>query len=113
MNRKYIFILVSLMILFSSCEKRITGLVIDDLGRPIEGVSVKIENSEFSSTTGSDGVFKIDYIPGKITINLTKSGYASESINIELAQKENHPLKNITLTKESDYDTTGFTYRRN
>jgi hypothetical protein len=56
--------------------RTIVGIVVDTLGRPMDGVEVILENSRRSATTGADGKFRInDVPPARYTVVARKVGY--------------------------------------
>lgn len=83
--KKYLYSLLAIAIL-SACllgcgkneeDSNIMGKVINVFGDPLGGVHVSIENSEFTSITGQDGMYSLDYVPGTIKIVYTKEGFES------------------------------------
>ncbi len=102
MKIKNLSILFLSLLILTSCDKKINGTVQDNFGNPIEGVDVKIANSDFKSVSGSDGYFAVMYVPGKIEISMGKSGYTSNMRSIEITQKDNYPLGTIEMIKRPD-----------
>jgi hypothetical protein len=99
---KNFFLLLLISYFFSSCSKKIDGTIIDNFGKSIENASIKIENSDFSALSNSKGNFKIDFVAGKIKLNIEKEGFVSTTREIELAQKENYPLGSVELIRIPD-----------
>jgi hypothetical protein len=81
-----------------ACEKaRIEGTVVDASERPLTGVTVSIDGSDFSDTTDEDGGYSLQYVPGDIKVNLSKQGYSSASFKLNLAVESVYPAARIDL----------------
>lgn len=91
--------LIIILIVFSACEKKIKGKVVNNFNQPIEGVDVSISNSNFNSVTDADGEFEIDYVAGEFVISFKKPNHRSETRNLKITQKEEYPLNKIELIK--------------
>jgi hypothetical protein len=100
--RKLLLLLIAAGILLNSCSKKIDGTIVDNFGKTIENAKVEIENSDFSAITDKSGNFKLDYVAGKIKINIKKDGYVAAVREIELAQKDNYPLGKVELISIPD-----------
>ena len=91
-------ILFSLM--FSGCKtqsQKIEGKVKDIFSNNIEGVSVTVEKSKFSSVTDNSGNYSVDYAPGQIRIILSKEGYTTHHLDLNIQQKSYFPAEDIIL----------------
>ena len=68
---------------FCGCGQRaqLRGKVADGFGQPLKAVQVSIATTDLRTATGSDGEFKLRYIPGKFVVNFTKDGYTSSSLS--------------------------------
>ncbi len=75
--------------------KKITGVVKDESGETLVGVSVKIKDSNLAIATGSNGGFSIDAKSGDILV-FTYVGYKNKQVNVTAATNYN-----IVLTSES------------
>ena len=70
-------------------QQRITGVVRDESGNPLEGAYVLLENSFHAAVTGKDGRFTLSGIKqGKAVISLSFVGYESETREIVLPVQE-------------------------
>lgn len=85
--KKRSFILV-IFLLFYSCSPRLhnyySGIVIDELDRPISGVLVReliIDNLPNQSFTDKNGYFKFD-VKNSTALLFSKSGYENDTINM-------------------------------
>ena len=92
-------ILTILVILSTSCEKKINGVVHNDKGVPLEGVLVTIEKSGFSSTTDNLGRYSIDYSPGHINILFSKGGHIDNNLSLDIQKKTSFPAQAIILDR--------------
>lgn len=91
------FMFIFLFLLSGCGEKGISGKVRDVLGNPLEGVSVKIENSGYSTMTDDNGVYLLEYTPGAFKIKFSKDGYTTHSLDFNIAEKTLFPAKIVDL----------------
>ena len=80
-----------------------TGVIIDNTGEPLIGVSVKVQGTNTGTITDLDGKFSID-TPPKALLEFSFIGY--KTITMEVTGKELHitmqeDSKQLRLTKES------------
>ncbi len=77
------FICVLLLMFFSACSEKIndyySGIVIDELGRPVEGALVEIDNQDLRTITDKNGFFKIKRTQ-LFDLTISKEGYISDTI---------------------------------
>lgn len=90
----------------SACSQpRVTGQVLDGSGKPLSGATVNVENTTFTTITDDAGRYSVEYIPGKVQVSITKQGYTSERLALEIATKATYPAQSVklylTLTRES------------
>lgn len=92
---------IALLVVLAGCGKKaeITGRVVDNSGKGIDGVVVKIENTGFVTTTDKNGEYRIGYVPGKIDIVIKKQGYSVGELNLDIATESIFPAEDVTLTK--------------
>lgn len=97
-----LFVEIALLAILVSCSKKvvISGIVLDNFGKAVEGATVKIENTAFTATTDKDGKYHIGYVPGKVSLVIDKSGYASANLQIEIAVAVEFPASNLILYKQ-------------
>jgi hypothetical protein len=85
-------------ILLSGCErKQLVGKTTDVFGRPLAGVSVKIEKTEFQASSKSDGSYALDYAPGSFVVVFSKAGYTTMHLDLNVAQLTRMPLETVML----------------
>lgn len=71
--------------------------------KPLEGVSVKIKNTLFSTKTSSKGVFMIDGISeGNYILQLVFEGYQSQNIAVALGKNQEYAVGVIYLELQVD-----------
>jgi hypothetical protein len=70
---------------------------VDATERPLADVTVGIQGSSFTATTEDDGKYSLDYVPGEIKVTLSKSGYTSASLELNIAQKSVYPAARVQL----------------
>lgn len=72
----------------SVCEKttgKISGRITDNTGKGVSGVTVSLDQTTLTATSGADGHYLIDYIePGTYSLSAFKPGYASHSSSAPL-----------------------------
>lgn len=105
----FLFILFGLFfaLLFSQDYKgraRLTGIVTDEAGNPIDGVNVKLVhaglNQGFSVATDSQGQWVASWIKGgSWNIDFEKVGYVPKKISIKVKEGTRNPDMEIKLEK--------------
>jgi len=83
---------------------RIAGIVTDEAGAPLEGVTVKLfstrANAGFSVRTGKDGRWLGAWIrSGGWNIDFEKIGYAPKQISVDISESRKNPDVTIAMTK--------------
>lgn len=89
--------LVSAAVLASCSSPRVEGVVQSPSGGGIGDVTVAIEGSAFSTTTGGNGGYSLEYAPGSFTLSFRKPGYTSAELQLSLSEKTRFPAEPITL----------------
>ena len=77
----------------------ITGKVLDGFGAPIEGVTVKIKGTDFSTITDNKGDYEINYRPGITEMYFAKSSYTRSTVSVNTSELTDLDFKPITLWK--------------
>ncbi|HZH65303.1 MAG TPA: carboxypeptidase-like regulatory domain-containing protein [Flavisolibacter sp.] len=86
MKRPFLFLLALFTSVFAFAQGTISGTVSDaESGLPLEGASVFAQNTTKGTTTNKEGAFKIYLEKGGYEINVSFTGYASKTINLEVA----------------------------
>ena len=78
----------------------LTGTVRDIFGRPLTEVEVHIQGTQFRATTGADGSYACEYVPGKIKASYEKTAYFGVERQWELAAAAKFPAELVMLTPE-------------
>ncbi len=86
----------------------IEGYVYDSHGNPLEGAHVIIEGAPFTLVTDSEGHFKHWLPVGTYVVNISKDGYETYSITVDIAENETtsietHLSKLIWIAVMYDY----------
>lgn len=88
MNIKLFLLAACVIFSFSAKSQNTSGLlgtVSNEFSEPMEGASVHIMNTNFSTFTGDDGKFWFEDIPdGRYVVQVSAPGYASVHGNIEI-----------------------------
>ena len=93
----------------ASKKNSLTGKVTDALGETLPGVTIKVDDSE-GTTTGSDGYYSLELIPGNHILSITYVGFEEEerkirffsagSLNINMFEQTSI-LDELVITEES------------
>jgi len=83
---------------------RIAGIVTDEAGVPLEGVTVRLFSTKagagFSVKTGKDGRWLGAWIrSGDWNIDFEKLGYAPKQISVDISESRKNPDVTISMTK--------------
>lgn len=62
--------------------KTVNGIIIDETGEPMIGVSVLIKGTSIGTITDFDGHFTLDFTPGKTMLEVSYIGYKSQIITV-------------------------------
>jgi len=106
---KKIVFLLTFPFLILSCEQTINGNIKDNFNKPVENVTIKITNSDYKSTSDSDGEFAIPFSAGKFQINFEKEHFLFVEKELELVEHKSHPLGLVEMIRIPD--TTGFYFK--
>jgi len=85
---------------------RINGVVLDEAGAPIEGVSVKFENVQekggFEVKTDNEGKFTAAWMRfGAWNVDFYKIGYEVKQLQVQIAEITKNPDMKVALKKSS------------
>ncbi len=75
----------------------IVGQVVDQAGRPLEGVAVTVHQSAYAATTGADGRYEVDFAPGAFVVQYAKPGMTTIRVNHTIQAATEFPAANIEL----------------
>src|SRR5690606_12991361 len=92
-------LLLSIMLLpvqqaFSAVQPQyqVTGLVLDEAGQPLEGVTVSLTNSTVSTLTDQDGAFSIRLVASTGSLLFTAVGYLDHALEVKADDNVNVSL---------------------
>lgn len=80
----------------SAQNRSLSGKVIDDAKRPLEGVAVVVKGTSNGTMTGNDGSFKLTVLDGDVELEVSSLGYVTKTLVVRPAQD------NITVVLEED-----------
>lgn len=84
MRKSTLFLLIFLCISFIGfAQKKITGIVTDEDGKPLSGVNVAVKNTRVATITGTDGRYKIDVSANARILVFTYVGMATQEFEIK------------------------------
>lgn len=75
----------------------IVGQVVDQAGRPLEGVAVTVQQSAYAATTGVNGRYEVDFAPGAFVVQYAKPGMTTILVNHTIQAATEFPAANIEL----------------
>ena len=94
-----LMLLLSIMLLpvqqaFSAVQPQyqVTGLVLDEAGQPLEGVTVSLTNSTVSTLTDQDGAFSIRLVASTGSLLFTAVGYLDHALEVKANDNVNVSL---------------------
>jgi hypothetical protein len=95
------------LILLAGCaehiEPVIEGVVVDALERkPLSGTAIGISGTTLSTTTDSDGHYRVSFVPGQFRVTASKQGYYPASLKLGIAQGAIVPAEPIVLYPEAE-----------
>ncbi len=98
------FIYLCIILLFSSgqlfAQKTITGTITDEKGAPVPNVSVVVKGTTVGTTTKSDGSYSLSIPSGAKQLEVTSTGFASQTLNI--GPKNSYSLSLTSSSKSLD-----------
>jgi len=77
---------------------RITGRVVDNFGAPVEGATVHVPNTAFSTTTTASGEFSLEYAPGAFTV-MVDGPVVEASREVSVTQLVPYPIGQIDVVR--------------
>ena len=78
-----LFLSLLLSVSLSAQEREATGVVKDEQGRPLSGVSVVVNRSSKGTLTDAAGAFRLVVPAGSVTLNFSSSGFQSLQLPFE------------------------------
>ncbi|CAN5696991.1 TonB-dependent receptor [soil metagenome] len=81
----FLLLLLSSSVLFAQ-NKTVTGIVKDDKGQPMQGVSVMVKGSSAGTSTGVDGSFSIA-APDNAVLIFSSVGFATRALSVSGQQR--------------------------
>lgn len=96
--KKIIYTSICALLFFSGCKKaEITGRVVDGFGNPLEGATVTVTGTQFTSRTDTEGGYSVPYVPGELSLSYAKPGHIPKTTNLTIATEAEYPAEKITL----------------
>src|SRR5712691_7373524 len=80
-------------------SSRMTGIVKDNFGNLLEGVTVTVDKTDYVATTDKTGRYTVPFDPGVVNVKFTKDGYAIGHFGIRLADRRTVPIDVVVLEK--------------
>ncbi len=80
----------------------VSGFVLDTLGKPIVGATVKLSPGKFATATGKNGVFSfIDVPSGSYTLSISSVGFKRLQMDLEVNESTKASLLSLVLKEAS------------
>lgn len=101
MVKNFMVLVLCIAIAFlSACSKSpsLNGKVTNTQGEPLDGVSISINNSRFSTVSSEEGTYKLPYTPGKFEVNFTRPGYKEQKLVLEISNETQFPVSDVVLS---------------
>jgi hypothetical protein len=85
---------------FTGCKNaEVAGKVLDNFGHPLPGATVTVDKTTFTTTTDNNGSYSVGYVPGKVLVTISKPGYLSQNLDLDIATETSYPAQALTLYK--------------
>lgn len=81
-----------------------SGLVKDNFGNPLEGVSVSVDATGYTAVTDKTGRYRVGFDPGAVNIRFAKDGYVPGHFGIRLARQAAVAIDVVVLQKVAPGD---------
>lgn len=96
----FLFLALSFLALLlgAGCSSRdIEGRVADPFGNGLADVTVQVQKTTFRATSGRDGHYALDYVPGTFAVEFVKPGYTTQTLELAIQQKMRFPAETVIL----------------
>ncbi|WP_139921141.1 TonB-dependent receptor [Hymenobacter sp. DG01] len=80
---------------------RLAGVVKDEKGLPVEGVTVALKGTSFGSMTNAEGTFRFSAPAGSYQLVVSSLGYTSQELTVTITAGETTTLPAFGLTQSS------------
>ncbi len=67
---------------FSQNKFKVTGKVIDNSGKPVDGATVKVKGQNIFTATKPDGSFEINMPSANVDLVITSTGFAEQTVSV-------------------------------
>jgi len=93
--------LLLLIITIWGCKPKpqITGEVWDGFDQPLQDAIISVQGTTFKAATDEKGKYAVEYVPGKIKLVITKSGYTTAELDFDIAVEATLPAEKVVLYK--------------
>jgi len=78
----FLFLLLAWPILLSA-QQLVKGVVVDETGLPMPGVTVVVTGTTLGTVTGNDGRYSIEVPPGSYSLTFSFLGMKPQEVNID------------------------------
>ncbi|NML22886.1 SusC/RagA family TonB-linked outer membrane protein [Pseudoflavitalea sp. G-6-1-2] len=103
---------ISPLVLYEAPRLTISGVVLDEQGKPIANASVQVKGTKTGIATGNDGSFKLSVADNKVVLIVTSLGYEKQEITVS----NDEPIRIVLKKSEKEMDqvvvTTGIFNRK-
>ena len=99
--------LLVLALVATSCgkAKHLEGRVVNESGVPLEGATVQVVNTTFTTQTDRQGDYSLDYPPGNIQVVYGKERFFVDTLSIAVTTKTYYPVREVKLLRIPEAST--------
>ncbi|GGG55275.1 TonB-dependent receptor [Hymenobacter glacieicola] len=80
---------------------RLAGVVKEEKGQPVEGVTVALKGTSFGTTTGPDGSYRLSAPAGSYQLVVSSLGYTSQELTVTVTAGETTTLPEFALAQSN------------
>lgn len=82
----------------SGCKRAvIEGQVVDAFGKPISDAVASVTGTQFTAHSDGSGKYSVGYVPGNITVAVSKPGFTDTSFSVSIATQSRYPAGPVIL----------------
>jgi len=75
----------------------LTGRVLDNFDKPVGNATVRIHGSALEARTGSDGLYRLNYVPGQLQVAIQAPGHDPTQFALALSTPTEYPVEDKVL----------------
>jgi hypothetical protein len=95
--KRVIVLMVFSLVLVSCKRARIQGKIFDGFGKPVSDAIIKVKGTQYSDRTDRNGSYSIKYVPGEVSVLVSKQGYTDTTFSANIATETTYPAEPLTI----------------